>query len=248
MKVFVVFGSKSDENVQGPLGEALKKDFDVTSEVISAHRDLEKLHARMKEWQGDAWIAGAGLAAALPGVVAAMTPLPVFGVPVNSQFGGMDAFGSIAQMPPGVPVMTAGPLSPQPIVSFLKRYKTEAVDYNRINIVVRGEAPPALLAEIEKARPVAAEKSLDLTVADKDVLGAFNVQMVMQESDIRADDFCLHVPFVEKAALQKPESYLTLLTWANMGGLWLGANNIRNAVQSVARLRGASKLAKERAA
>ena len=247
MKVFVVFGSKSDDNIQGPLAAALQKDFEVTSEVISAHRDLEKLQERMGEWQGDAYVAGAGLAAALPGVVAAMTALPVFGVPVPSQFGGLDSLGSIAQMPPGVPVLTAGPASTAPIVKFLQQYKTAKTDYARMNIVLRTSTPETL-AEIEKAKAAAAEKGIALAVSDKMAEGALNVVFVQEAADIRADDFCLHVPFVEKAAAQKPETYLTLLDWANKGGIWLGANNIRNAVHAAARLKGASKLAKERAA
>ena len=109
MKILVVFGSKSDETIATPLVQALSKDFDVDYEAISAHRELEKLQQKLAGWQGDAIIAGAGLAAALPGVVAAMSRLPVFGVPVNSQFGGMDSLASIAQMPPGVPVLTCGP-------------------------------------------------------------------------------------------------------------------------------------------
>src|SRR5688500_4541141 len=99
MKILVVFGSASDENVSLPLVQALSKDFDVEYEVISAHRNLEKLQEKIHGWKGDTIVAGAGLAAALPGVVAAMTPLPVFGVPVPSQFGGLDSLCSIAQMP-----------------------------------------------------------------------------------------------------------------------------------------------------
>src|ERR1700761_3522803 len=125
MKIFVVFGSKSDETVALPLVQSLGKDFEVEYEVISAHRDLEKLQHKMSTWTGDAVIAGAGLAAALPGVVAAMVRLPVFGIPVNSQFGGMDSLGSIAQMPPGVPVITCGPDKFQDIVNFLKLYKKQ---------------------------------------------------------------------------------------------------------------------------
>ncbi|MDE1153268.1 MAG: AIR carboxylase family protein [Micavibrio sp.] len=251
MKVFVVFGSKSDDNVQGPLADALKKDFDVTSEVISAHRDLEKLQSRMAEWQGHAYIAGAGLAAALPGVVAAMTNLPVFGVPVPNQFGGLDSLGSIAQMPPGVPVITAGPASTAPIVQFLKQYKESKVNFAKINFVARSEAllkHPELLADVEKARLAAADKGGEVTLSGSESPDAFNVRMVADESHIRADAFCLHVPFVEKANVQKPETYLTLLAWANKGGLWVGANNTRNAVHSALRLNGAAKIAKERAA
>jgi 5-(carboxyamino)imidazole ribonucleotide mutase len=247
MKVFVVFGSKSDEAVSLPLVEALKGDFEVEYEAISAHRDLDRLHAKMNEWQGDAVIAGAGLAAALPGVVAAMVKIPVFGVAVPSQFGGLDSFASIAQMPPGVPVMTAGPQTPHAIVKFLKQYKTAPAQYSRIHFVAPLDHPE-LAAEIEKARVAAKDKGADVTSSGAPSKDAFNVRMVAQPGDIRADDFCLHVPFVLKEHAQKPNTYPLLLEWANKGGLWLGCNNTRNAVHSVLRLGGAVKIAQGRAA
>jgi phosphoribosylaminoimidazole carboxylase PurE protein len=82
--------------------------------VMSAHRDPETVaeYARNARMRGlKVIIAGAGLSAALPGVVAAHTDLPVIGVPLTSKTsiaGGLDALLSIAQMPPGVPVATVG--------------------------------------------------------------------------------------------------------------------------------------------
>lgn len=250
MKVFVVFGSKSDESVSLPLVDALKKDFDTEYEAISAHRDLDKLHAKMHSWQGDAVIAGAGLAAALPGVVAAMVKIPVFGVAVPSQFGGLDSFASIAQMPPGVPVMTAGPQNPQAIVQFLKSYKSANTAFTQVNFVAPKEVlqHPDLLAEIEKARTAAKEKGSEVTLSDTASKTAFNVFVVTKAADVRADEFGLHLPFFAKSETQKPETYLQALEWSNKGGLWVGANNTRNAVHSALRLAGAAKLAQGRAA
>ncbi len=251
MKVFVVFGSKSDENVSLPIVDELKKDFDVTYEAISAHRDLEKLSARMAEWKGDAVIAGAGLAAALPGVVAAMVKIPVFGVAVPSQFGGLDSFASIAQMPPGVPVMTAGPHNPEAIIAFLRHYKAARENFARINFIAPSAddlANPELLAEIEKARTAAKEKGAEVLFTDQSATDAFNVRIVTESAHIYPGDFCLHVPCFSKAAAQKPETYLQILDWSNKGGLWVGCNNTRNAVHSVIRLGGAAKLAQGRAA
>ena len=234
MKIFVVFGSKSDENVSLPLVESLRGDFEVEYEVISAHRDLEKLHAKINGWKGDAIIAGAGLAAALPGVVAAMTPLPVFGVPVPSQFGGLDSLASIAQMPPGVPVMTAGPASTMPIVDFLKKYKqwkkSKAVHF------VTALNHPDLMAEIEKAKTLGAEKGIAVTASAEMNPDAMNVVVVAKAEDVRKDAFCLHVPFLPKSETQNPAAYLPVMEWANRGGLWVGVNNTRNAVQSALRL------------
>jgi 5-(carboxyamino)imidazole ribonucleotide mutase len=252
MKIFVVFGSKSDEGTALPLVESLKKFAEVEYEAISAHRDLDKLHAKMHEWKGDAVVAGAGLAAALPGVVAAMVKIPVFGVAVPSQFGGLDSFASIAQMPPGVPVMTAGPQKPSEIPAFLKQYGTARVDYSRINFVAPSPeymADAELIAEIEKARTAAKEKGIEVKLTDMSSTdGAFDVRLVAESVHIHPGELCLHVPLMSKSHAQKPESYLQLVEWANKGGLWVGCNNTRNAVASVARLGASAKVSKEKAA
>ena len=237
MKIFVVFGSASDEPVSKPLVEALGKHFDVEYEVISAHRDLEKLQARINSWKGDAIVAGAGLAAALPGVVAAMTPLPVFGVPVPSQFGGLDSLCSIAQMPPGVPVMTCGPHNTGAIVSFLKgRDAAPAVHFVAANDAVLHH--PDLAAEIAKAEALGRDKNIPVTASTAARKDAFNVYVVTKPEEVRAEPFCLHMPFLPKKDIARPEAYLPVLGWTEKGGLWVGVNNTRNAVQSALRLRG----------
>lgn len=109
--VAILMGSESDRDVMKRAEEALA-DFGVASEtnVISAHRKPEALVAYIKEAEGrgvGAFICAAGLAAALPGVVAAHTARPVIGVPIESgAFRGLDSLLSIVQMPPGVPVAT----------------------------------------------------------------------------------------------------------------------------------------------
>ena len=113
--VAVVMGSDSDLAVMKDAAEALAQ-FGIETEirVLSAHRVPEALAAYIKgaEARGcRAFIAGAGVAAALPGTVAAHTALPVIGVPLTSSqsaAGGLDAILSIVQMPPGVPVATVG--------------------------------------------------------------------------------------------------------------------------------------------
>lgn len=114
-RVGIVMGSKSDM----PVMEKAKKELDdrsILSEfrVMSAHRDPDVVadYAKNARSRGiRVIIAGAGLAAALPGVVAAHTDLPVIGVPLTSKTsvaGGLDAMLAIAQMPPGVPVACVG--------------------------------------------------------------------------------------------------------------------------------------------
>lgn len=110
-KIAVIMGSESDLPV---LEETLKilKDFSVGFEVkvLSAHRspDLTSQYAKKAESKGiEVIIAAAGMAAALPGVIASHTILPVIGVPIETKtFRGVDSLLSIVQMPGGIPVAT----------------------------------------------------------------------------------------------------------------------------------------------
>ena len=109
--VGILVGSESDrEGMQAALDELDERSISYEFNVLSAHRDPQKVaeYATSAARRGlRVLIAGAGMAAALPGVVAAQTELPVIGVPLRSEksaLGGLDALLSIAQMPPGVPV------------------------------------------------------------------------------------------------------------------------------------------------
>jgi 5-(carboxyamino)imidazole ribonucleotide mutase len=118
MKAAIFFGSASDK-------AKMKKAFEVLSEfgveskafILSAHRAGELLSQTVKQIEAEGYeviIAGAGLAAALPGVIAGLTTIPVIGVPLecisenSNGLGGMDALLSIVQMPPQIPVATVG--------------------------------------------------------------------------------------------------------------------------------------------
>ena len=114
-RVGIVMGSKSDMPAMDAAAEELKKrDIGHEVRVMSAHRDPDVVtdYAKNAKMRGlRVIIAGAGLSAALPGVVAAHSELPVIGVPLTSSksiAGGLDALLSIAQMPPGVPVACVG--------------------------------------------------------------------------------------------------------------------------------------------
>ncbi|PAV10255.1 5-(carboxyamino)imidazole ribonucleotide mutase [Methanocorpusculum parvum] len=105
-EVAVIAGSVSDQTIVDKATTVLQSyniSFDV--QVISAHRDADKLDAYVKSSDALVFICIAGMSAALPGVVAARTKKPVIGVPVSGKIaGGLDALLSIAQMPKGVPV------------------------------------------------------------------------------------------------------------------------------------------------
>jgi len=113
--VGIVMGSKSDlERMEAAEKELIERGIRCEVRVMSAHREPDKVaeYARNARMRGlRVIIAGAGLSAALPGVVAAHSELPVIGVPLTSRTsvaGGLDALLSIAQMPPGVPVACVG--------------------------------------------------------------------------------------------------------------------------------------------
>lgn len=110
-KVGIIMGSDSDLPVMSNAAKILDElgvNYELT--IVSAHRTPDRLYeyAKTAEERGiDIIIAGAGGAAHLPGMTAAMTVLPVIGVPVQTKaLGGIDSLYSICQMPPGIPVAT----------------------------------------------------------------------------------------------------------------------------------------------
>ncbi len=112
MKVAIIFGSKSDTEIMKGAARCLRE-FDIPYEahVLSAHRVPEKLFEVIKRLEDEgceAIIAGAGLAAHLPGVIASKTVIPVIGVPIKAELNGLDALYSIVQMPKSIPVATVG--------------------------------------------------------------------------------------------------------------------------------------------
>ncbi|MDE7389170.1 MAG: 5-(carboxyamino)imidazole ribonucleotide mutase [Muribaculaceae bacterium] len=111
-KVSIIMGSTSDLPILRKAADFLDM-MEVPFEMnaLSAHRtpkEVEEFARGAKDRGIQVIIAAAGMAAALPGVIAAMTPLPVIGLPINSTLEGKDALLSIVQMPPGVAVATVG--------------------------------------------------------------------------------------------------------------------------------------------
>jgi len=108
MKIQIILGSKSDMPV-AEKAEKILKQFTVTYDVsiASAHRTPEVVKKLVEENDADVFIGVAGLAAALPGSIAAHTIKPVIGVPVSGKIN-LDSILSIVQMPPGVPVAAVG--------------------------------------------------------------------------------------------------------------------------------------------
>jgi 5-(carboxyamino)imidazole ribonucleotide mutase len=140
-KVSIIMGSTSDLPVMEKAAQILN-DFKIPFQInaLSAHRTPEEVEVFAKGAMANGIkviIAGAGMAAHLPGVIAAMTPLPVIGVPIKASLDGMDALLAIAQMPPGIPVatvaingaMNAGILAAQIIASGDEELQVEVIKF-----------------------------------------------------------------------------------------------------------------------
>ncbi|OPJ57529.1 5-(carboxyamino)imidazole ribonucleotide mutase [Clostridium oryzae] len=112
MKVAIIFGSKSDKDVMKGAATALKEfGIEYEAHILSAHRVPERLVEvldKLEKEDCQCIIAGAGLAAHLPGVIASHTTKPVIGVPINAALNGMDSLLAIVQMPKSIPVATVG--------------------------------------------------------------------------------------------------------------------------------------------
>ena len=140
-KVSIIMGSTSDLPVMEKAAKVLN-DFCIPFEInaLSAHRTPAEVESFAKNAQKrgiEVIIAAAGMAAHLPGVIAAMTPIPVIGVPINASLDGIDALLAIAQMPPGIPVattaingaMNAGILAAQILAVGDNALKAKIVDF-----------------------------------------------------------------------------------------------------------------------
>ncbi|MDR2484681.1 MAG: 5-(carboxyamino)imidazole ribonucleotide mutase [Treponema sp.] len=113
MKVAIILGSQSDTGIMKKAAEVLRElGVDFSAHILSAHRAPELLRETVKALEAagtEVIIAGAGLAAHLPGVIASQTLIPVIGVPIGSGgLGGLDALLSMVQMPKPIPVATVG--------------------------------------------------------------------------------------------------------------------------------------------
>lgn len=107
--VAIIAGSASDDQIVRRISTTLEElGISYDAQVISAHREPERLDEYVRKSDCRVFIAVAGLSAALPGAIAARTTRPVIGVPVSGKLLGMDALLSIVQMPRGVPVACVG--------------------------------------------------------------------------------------------------------------------------------------------
>jgi 5-(carboxyamino)imidazole ribonucleotide mutase len=231
MKIQVLFGSQNDERVFGPLCGSLETIADVKMEVASAHRHPERVRQIMTTSDANVFVAGAGLAAHLPGVVASMTQKPVVGVAVNGAFSGFDAFMSIAQMPKDIPVMAVMENHAQNITSFLGRISEW--DKNVLKMAWNKEhsETPLFKKIFQEIKEKSGMDLVNVEATDPQCQG----EIVLAGEKAQSKGLCLFI--CEKEILQSPQTAFQFFSEAQAGGFWVGVNNTTNLVLQVKKLK-----------
>lgn len=258
MKVLVMFGSKSDANIYEPLKQRLEGDgHTVDFRMISVHRSPDLLDRELKGIDAQVVVAGAGLAAHLPGVLASKLLLPVFGIPCAAAMGGVDALFSIMQMPFGIPVLTVAPdhydTVADTIVSWQKldlHFKFEGFnlvcDPSRRNV-------PHMATILGRAKRIAEKTNLELVLHEAPRSEAVNICLV--EIDAKnpetplaypvpshgAAEVRIHVPVLSEHDYRDPAAaaWVVKRIFSAYGGPWIGVNRVGNAMLAALQLANA---------
>ena len=255
MKILVIFGSKSDANIYEPLkSRLLNEGHEVDFRMISVHRSPDLLERELAGIDAQAVIAGAGLAAHLPGIVAAKLLIPVFGIPCAAAIGGVDAFFAIAQMPFGIPVLATAPDQYAAAVDAVSRWGRLDLKFtfDAFHLVFerhkRGQ--PHFQMLLERAQKIVDKTRIELKVVDRPVENAVNICLVdINENDPEAplpygpvprgsDEIRIHVPVLNDAAYRDAYAGVSVIRRVNSvpNGLWTGINNVGNAMLAALQL------------
>ncbi len=219
-KALIIFGSKTDEKVYNEIAKGLKKakvEFELR--VSSAHKTPEDVEKTLQDDYAVV-IAGAGLAAHLPGVAAARVLRPVIGVPCEGNYQGMDALLSIAQMPPGIPVLAVGVnkgnVAAENCAKMMKKYESITIIGDKNNDAVK-KAVETLkkfdVIPIFDTKPNSKSINIEFTYFD--------------ESVEKKDELVVYCPLLLEKD-DKAESAINFLKHTSHG-LWVGINNGVNA-------------------
>ncbi len=219
-KILVLFGSKSDSKTYDPILKILEKNgivFDF--KIYSAHKTPEEVD---KVIRGDysVILSGAGLAAALPGVIASKFLKPVIGVPCEGNYQGLDALLSIAQMPPGIPVLAVGvnqgETAALSAIKMLKNFDVITIIGDQKNKAV------SQAVNIFKKFEIMHKFS---TSPNSDTI---NIEFVYFDKPIEnKDELVIYCPLLFDKD-DRADAALNLLEHSNHG-LWVGLNNGINA-------------------
>ena len=231
MKIQVLFGSQNDERVYGPLCHSLEEIADVKMEVASAHRHPARVREIMTTSDANVFIAGAGLAAHLPGVVASLTQKPVIGVAVNGAFAGFDAFMAIAQMPKDIPVMAVMETHAQDIKKFLQQIPKWNKNLLQLSWDKKQSESPLLVRILNEIREKSGQQ-VEWVEATSDLC-----QGEIIVAGDKSQGHGLNLFICEKETLQSPQTAFQFFSEAQAGGFWVGTNNTTNLVLQIKKLK-----------
>ena len=219
-KILVLFGSKSDSKSYEPITKILKDNkIDFELKIYSAHKTPDEVEQVIKR-DYSIIISGAGLSAALPGVIASKTLKPVIGVPCHGSYEGLDALLSIAQMPPGIPVLAVG-VNQGKIAGFnsikmLKNYDVVTIIGDQRNKAVSQAVD--IFTKFEITHKFSSSPNED----------TINIEFVYFDEPIeKKNELVIYCPLLLEKD-DKAEAALNLLKHSNHG-LWVGLNNGVNA-------------------
>ena len=230
MNVLTIFGSGSDERVYKPLGDDLGHFFQTEHRTLSAHRNPKELGELIAEDRYDLYVAGAGLSAHLPGVIASLTPRAVVGIPVDAVFAGLDSLFSILHMPFPVPVLAFGPGNIRAVAPFLQDL-AGVVPSGGIEVVVRDDCRrlKRTSVELQRLEQEASKRDIQWHLVDSPSGARLAVNFVAKREDVvplRA----FNVAVFDARDADDYRKSLDLFDWVESGGAWMGTNNARNAL------------------
>ncbi len=219
--VLILFASKSDESTYRQIFKLLDKNkVSYELKLASAHKTPDDVDRVVSSSDYKVVISGAGLAAALPGVIAAKTLRPVIGVPCKGNYEGLDALLSIMQMPPGIPVLSVGTLkadvAAQEAIKILNRPEKVVLVGDRSN------------KTFKKAEEILRQFGVNHSHSKQVIDNAINIVFVYFDEPIeKKGQLIIYCPLLEEND-DKAEAALNLLKHVEHG-LWVGLNNGTNA-------------------
>jgi 5-(carboxyamino)imidazole ribonucleotide mutase len=218
-KILVLFASETDKEVYEPIVKLLQKNnVHHALRIASAHKSPENVKKILNEEDYSVIISGAGLAAALPGAIAAETTRPVIGVPCKGNYEGLDALLSIIQMPPGIPVVGVGVNNH---ISAANNAIKMTKQYSFVNIIGDSNSKP-----VKRAIDMMQQFDNEFKISEKIDKETINIKFVQLGDKIKHEDaLIIYCPLSEE---DSAEAALNLLHMTEHG-LWVGLNRGDNA-------------------
>ena len=220
--ILVIFGSSSDS----PTYEHIIGNLDnYELRICSAHRTPDFLDQILQK-KYKVVIAGAGLAAHLPGVVASKIVAPIIGVPCESNYNGLDSLLAIIQMPPGIPVLSVGVNQGKEAAEMAKNMLK---NYDKV-VVVGDENTKAVKKCVDTLKEFAISFSVENEVDEN----ALNINFIDFDKQPAENAFCINVPVLSE---NKADDALKLLNLTKKG-IWVGLNRGENAALAAVSILG----------